>query len=98
MLRPARVGPTIRGELAIGRISSRHKLVFGRSVRILTMMQSCASAAKLRGGGPILVVGVCAMSVCGSPPPRIIIGSPSESQRGRRVGKEILVLPAAPLA
>jgi hypothetical protein len=32
----------------------RHKLVFGRSVRTVTMMQSCASAAKLRGGGPIL--------------------------------------------
>src|SRR5262249_17365767 len=34
--------------------ASRRKLVFGRSVRIATMMQSCASAAKLRGGGPIL--------------------------------------------
>src|SRR5436190_21451858 len=34
--------------------TSRHKLVFGRSVRTITMMQSCASAAKLRGGGPIL--------------------------------------------
>src|SRR5947207_14958172 len=34
--------------------TSRHKLVFGRSVRTVTMMQSCASAAKLRGGGPIL--------------------------------------------
>ena len=32
----------------------RHKLVFGRSVRTVTMMQSCASTAKLRGGGPIL--------------------------------------------
>ena len=34
--------------------ASRHKLVFGQSVRIGTMMQSYASAAKLRGGGPIL--------------------------------------------
>jgi hypothetical protein len=33
---------------------ARHELVFGRSVRIATMMQSCASAAKLREGGPIL--------------------------------------------
>ena len=32
---------------------SRHDLVFGRSVRIGTMMQSCASAAKLRAAGPI---------------------------------------------
>src|SRR3954471_6412938 len=49
---------TIRGELAIGRGSSRHTLVFGRSRGSLTMMQSCASAAKLRGGGPILENGV----------------------------------------
>ena len=55
----------IRGELAIGRISSRRTLVFGRSVWILTMMQSCASAAKLRGDGPILAVGICAMSGAG---------------------------------
>src|SRR3954463_6875207 len=46
------------GELAIGRGSSRHNLVFGRSRGGLTMMQSCASAAKLRGGGPILENGV----------------------------------------
>ena len=31
--------------------SSRRTLVFGRSVRILTMMQSCASAAKFRAAG-----------------------------------------------
>ena len=43
----------IRGELAIAaHFSSRRKLVCGRSVRILTMMQSCASAAKLRAAGP----------------------------------------------
>ena len=43
------------------------------------MMQSCASAAKLRGGGPILHSGLVrshGFSV-GSPPPRIIIGRPS---------------------
>src|SRR3954467_14433978 len=49
---------TIRGELASGRGSSRHTLVFGWSRGDLTMMQSCASAAKLRGGGPILENGV----------------------------------------
>ena len=42
----------IRGELAMG-ASSRRTLVCGRSVWILTMMQSCASAAKLRAAGPI---------------------------------------------
>jgi hypothetical protein len=33
---------------------ARHELVFGRPVRVATTMQSCASAAKLREGGPIL--------------------------------------------
>jgi hypothetical protein len=32
--------------------SMARRLVFGRSVRILTIMQSCASAAKLRAAGP----------------------------------------------
>ncbi len=36
-------------------------------------MQSCASAAKLRGGGPILNRGSKAMFRVGSPPPRIVI-------------------------
>ena len=59
------VGMTIRGELAIGRGSSRRKLVFGRSNKDLTMMQSCASAAKLLGGGPILEPGINTMSHIG---------------------------------
>src|ERR1700752_5424159 len=42
----------IRGELAIGAQLCATKLVCGRSVWILTMMQSCASAAKLRAAGP----------------------------------------------
>ena len=52
--------------------TSRHKLVFGRSVRIATMMQSCASAAKLRGGGPILRRGSKTKSQVGLPPPRSV--------------------------
>jgi hypothetical protein len=47
----ANVGVIIRRELARTRISHR-TLVFGRSVWILTMTQSCASAAKLRAAGP----------------------------------------------
>src|SRR5208283_1702040 len=39
------------------------------------MMQSCASAAKLRSGGPILPIGMKAKGHVGSPPPRTIIGS-----------------------
>src|SRR6516225_6351920 len=50
--------------------ASRRKLVFGRSVRIATMMQSCASAAKLRGGGPILRRGSKTKSQVGLPPPK----------------------------
>ena len=41
--------------------STRHNLVFGRSGRIVTMMQSCASAAKLRGDGSNLHSGFEAM-------------------------------------
>jgi hypothetical protein len=43
----------------------RHSLVCGRSTGDLTMMQSCASAAKLRGGGPILRNGATPWSVSG---------------------------------
>src|ERR671917_1202870 len=39
-----------------------------------TMMQPCASAAKPRGGGPILHRGSAAMLALGSPPPRTVIG------------------------
>jgi hypothetical protein len=67
----------IGGELAIGRGSSRHNLVFGGSIRIRSMMQPCASAAKLRGGGSNLNSGLKAIPLFGAPPPRITIGSPS---------------------
>src|SRR5262245_432322 len=40
---------------------SRHNRVFGRSARIGAMMLSCASGAKLRGGGSILHSGLEAM-------------------------------------
>ena len=42
-------------------------LVFGRSVRIGTMMQSYASAAKPRGSGPILHRGLEAMEGTSGP-------------------------------
>ena len=41
--------------------------------RTRTMKQPFASAARLRGGGPILDFGFEAMTVFGSPPPRIMI-------------------------
>jgi DDE superfamily endonuclease len=49
-------------------------LVFGGSLRSGPMMRSCASAAELRGGGPILNHGWRAMFGVGLPPPRIVIG------------------------
>src|SRR4051812_5542999 len=50
--------------------TSRHELVSGGSGRTPTTMQSSASAAKLRGGGPILNRGAKAMRNTGPPPPR----------------------------
>jgi hypothetical protein len=48
------------------------------------MMQSCASAAKLRSGGPILPFGMKAKGRLGIPPPRTVIGAPSRGYgRGR---------------
>jgi hypothetical protein len=41
------------------------------------MMQSCASAAKLRRAGPIYKNGTKAMGGSGTPPPRIVIGNVS---------------------
>ena len=48
------VGMTIRGEPAFGRGSIAPQPCIRWVHRTRTMMQSCASAAKLRGGGPIL--------------------------------------------
>ena len=62
----------------------RRKLVFGRSGWIGTMMQSYASAARLRGGGSILLRGAKAMSVIGAPPPRSVICSPVLIENDRR--------------
>jgi hypothetical protein len=43
-------------------------------------MQSCASAAKLRSGGPILPVGTKAKGLAGGPPSRTVTGVPSQAQ------------------
>jgi hypothetical protein len=61
----------IRGELGKARIS-RRKLVSGRLVGILTMMQPCASAAKLRAAGPFFWSASVPCSNYGFPPPRIV--------------------------
>ena len=69
------VAMTIRGELAFRHDQSRRNLVSG-GFGTRTMMQPCASVAKLRSSGPILPVGMTAMSQLGIPPPRIVIGNP----------------------
>src|SRR3954467_7421243 len=70
-----------RGARHRARGSSRRELVSGGPLGARTMMQPCASAAKLRGGGSNLNSGSGAIPLFGAPPPRIIHGS---SPRGRR--------------
>jgi hypothetical protein len=62
------------------------------------MMQSCASAAKLRGGGPILNRGSKAMSNIGLPSPRLVIcglvstgEQTAESQSCLATGRQVIV-------
>ena len=63
-------------------------------------MQSCASAAKLRSGGPILPIGMKAKGLVGNPPPRTIIGTPSQAYeqgrncRGARASMQITGRPS----
>ena len=48
------------------------------------MKQSFASAARLRGSGPILMYGSMTMLRLGSPPPRIVSGQPGRTNHARR--------------
>src|SRR5256885_2556964 len=69
------VAMTIRGEPAFGARFNRATTLYPVGPRTRTMMQSCASAAKLRSGGPILPIGIKAKGQCRVPPPRTIIGA-----------------------
>src|SRR6266478_1328385 len=73
------VAMTIRGEPAFGARFNRATTLYPVGPRTRTMMQSCASAAKLRSGGPILPFGVRAKGRRGIPPPRTVIGVPSQA-------------------
>src|SRR5258708_18128129 len=57
---------------------SRATTLYSVGPRTRAMMQSCASAAKLRSGGPILPFGMKAKGRLGIPPPRTVIGYPSQ--------------------
>jgi hypothetical protein len=52
------IGITIRGEPAFGARINRATALYSVGARTRTMMQLCASAAKLRDGGPILPFGI----------------------------------------
>ena len=56
------------------------------------MMQPCASAAKLRDGGPILPFGMKAKETRRDPPPRTIIGDPSSGLTGPKLSGAFSVL------
>ena len=62
----------IRGELAIGRGTSRHTLVFGGSHADPNHDAVMRIGGEAPGGGPILSVGISAMFEYGFPPPRIV--------------------------
>ena len=88
------VGMTIRGEPAVGRDRFAPQPCIRWAVTTLTMMQSCASAAKLRGGGPILHNGVKAVVSPGTPPPRTVIGDLSRAcGQGRKPSGVFLATP-----
>ena len=59
------------------------------------MMQSCASAAKLRAAGPFCLVGISAMFEYGLPPPRIVIGSRAEKPARRRMVLSAMLVPVS---
>src|SRR6266568_3481472 len=63
---------------------NRAATLYAVGPRTRTTMQSCASAAKLRSGGSILPIGMKAKGLVGNPPPRTVIGTPSQAdEQGR---------------
>ena len=60
---------------------NRATTLYAVGPRTRTTMQSCASAAKLRSGGPILPIGMKAKGLAGNPPPRTVIGTPSSGPK-----------------
>ena len=64
---------------------NRATTLYAVGPRTRTTMQSCASAAKLRSGGPILPIGMKAKGLAGNPPPRTVIGIPSPGPNSQGV-------------
>ena len=86
------VGMTIKGEPAFRARINRATTLYSVGPGTRTMMQPCASAAKLRSGGPILPLGMKAMSHLGTPPPRTVIGDPSSVRTGPKLSDAFSVL------
>ena len=64
---------------------------------ILTMMRSCASAAKLRAAGPFYRAASNARFEYGIPPPRIVNSAVVlKSQRERRMVLSAMLVPLSP--
>src|SRR5271154_1073212 len=82
ILGSARLG--FEGELYRGRQNHRATALYSVGLATRTMMQSCASAAKFLGGGPILSLGAKAMVWCGSRR----LGSLPRSSEGSLGGEE----------
>jgi hypothetical protein len=74
------VGMTFEGSPAVGRVEIAPQPCIRWVVLTQTMMHACASAAKLRGGGPILNGGMAAMDKRGTPPTRTDISCPSTTR------------------
>ena len=85
----------IRGELAIG--DFRVTDLYTAGSWILTMMRSCASAAKLRAAGPFYRSASSARFEYGVPPPRIVNSAVVlKSQRERRMVLSAMLVPVSP--
>src|SRR3979409_773403 len=79
----------IRGELAIGRGTSRHTLVFGGSHADPNHDAVMRIGCEAPRGGPFPPVGSCAMSAVPATSDRQSAVRP-ERQRERRIGKKML--------
>src|SRR5258708_24279711 len=82
--------PCVRGELAVGRGSSRRSLVYGGSQSDPNHDADMRIGAKLRGGEPILSGAVAAVVRYGTSPPRIVMAMPR--RKPPRAGEAIVFL------
>ena len=85
-------------ELAIGASFDATNLYSVGPLRVLTMMQSYASAAKLRAVGPILSVGMSAVSCCGPHHLGSSVSSPAKASRECRRQQDVSLSAEGPFS